>query len=651
MRTQCYARFATCVARQADGTDKTLSPQANTISTPATQVVSPPQRVNTRTTLTVVASSFVRRHATGVTIAAFFASAIGLSLAPVPSWLKPTDIFDAEDPGGELQGALFTKPEAIPLPDQQDDQLQATNDPLLLEDKPASEAPEPEVSAGVRPPRTGPWKMPERPQFDAYAARLGLKAAPLVLGCRDPKSGEDNRGCARKALNGFFTALARVERGEASARARVVHFGDSLIASDKISDRVRRRMQERFGSAGRGFLMGKRFNQFQRGNRSGRGSDGWRLDVMTASIKSLRDRHFGFSGASFTAEGPGETLRFEPIGASRFVDLYYLAGPSGGDLRILADDALILDVDTRMATLTATRTSFVLPEGTKHLVVQSADAGPRVYGLTLDAETPGITWTTLGLPGATSGVWLRPDKDEFVRLLAGRDPDLAVVMLGGNDGLMLSKKRTSAETIEENTGRFIRRIRLAVPEVECLLVSPLEAVRAKGGGRLIPKPEVAVVIDILRRVAEREGCGFWDMYASMGGKGSLKRWIKARLMLGDLIHPRSRGSDLLGEMMAEALMRSYDEWKTAAARPGAAAGGEAEAHPHKGSVPGGAQGSESLDAAVPAGVAAGAAGVLVPRQLSGAGRPAVKKSKAPVKKRKKPSKKRRRRRRVRREAN
>jgi len=92
-----------------------------------------------------------------------------------------------------------------------------------------------------------------------------------------------------------------------------------------------------------------------------------------------------------------------------------------------------------------------------------------------------------------------------------------------------------------------------------LIVSPLEAVRATQGGRMTPKPEVAEVIAIQRRVAEERGCGFWSMYRSMGGEGSLARWVEADLMLGDLIHPRSRGSDLLGEMLAEALMRGYDD--------------------------------------------------------------------------------------------
>ena len=506
-----------------------------------------------------VDSTFVRRHATGVTLLGFLGVAVALSATPgVPSWLRPTDLLVAEDPVDAVASALLAKPEAIPLPDQLEDQRQATNDPLLL-DAPADEGPIEELAVQAEAPAEeawvrSRWERPERPRFERYAERLGLEAAPLERPCLERRSD----GCARRAMDRFFGILERVERGERAAR--VVHFGDSLIASDKISDRVRRRMQERFGSSGRGYLMGKRFNQFQRGRRSGRGSDGWTIHTIVASLRSLPDRHFGFSGASFTAEARGETLTFEPVSGSTEVAIHHLARPRGGELAVLADGERIAVLDTgRPGEPRGTVTRYALPEGTETVVLRSRTPGPRVYGVALDAEVPGITWSSLGLPGATSAVWLRPGEDEFVRLLAERAPDLAVVMLGGNDGLMLSKKRVSAEAIERDLTRFLDRIRAARPGVDCLLVTPLEAVRQKGGGRLVPKPELQTILRITRDVAQAEGCALWDMYASMGGRGSLERWVDAGLMLGDLIHPKSRGSDLLGEMMTEAIMEAYDD--------------------------------------------------------------------------------------------
>lgn len=494
----------------------------------------------------------IRRHATSLTLGGFFLVSALLSWVPgLPEWARPTDLLQAEDPVDAFVAALLAAPEAIPLPDQQVDQLEASNDPLLLEEGP--EEPDP-VKVEVRTATTprSVWVRPERPMFERYAERLGLKTAELVRPCLE--TGE--AGCERRALDRFFAALERVESG--GAPLRVLHFGDSLIASDKIADRVRLRMQERFGSAGRGLLLPKKFNQFQRGQRSGEGSDGWALHTIVSSLKKMPDRHFGISGISTTAEKAGETLQFTPVGASRELTLHYVGGPEGGPLAVIADGEKVAEVDTKADALAAASHHLTLPEGTKKLVLRATKPGVRVLAVGLEADAPGLTWSTLGLPGATSKVWLRPDAEEFQALLADRAPELAVVMLGGNDGLMLAKKRQTADSIEKDLGAFVDRIRAGLPEVDCLLVTPLEAVRAKAGGRLVPKPEVKTIIALTERVAKAKGCALWDMYASMGGPGSLKRWVDARLMLGDLIHPRSRGSDLLGEMMAEALMNAYD---------------------------------------------------------------------------------------------
>ena len=290
-------------------------------------------------------------RATSVTIFAFYAVAIFLSLLPLPDWARPTQLvgyitlsdanktenqeketqgytrslltisgyqlnwhFASEDPVQEVVSVLFSKPESVPLPDQQADQQQAANDPLL-EESLTSEDPQKEIAVAPKK-RKGPvtqWEMPERKHFDTYAKRLGLGAAPLVRNCADF---DPNGNCTELSMSRFYKALEAIENGKDKVVVRVVHFGDSLIASDKISDMVRRRMQERFGSAGRGFLMGKRFNQFQRGNRSGRAKGDWSLEVMTASLSSLKDRHFGFSGASFAAKNTNQSLVFKPLSGS-----------------------------------------------------------------------------------------------------------------------------------------------------------------------------------------------------------------------------------------------------------------------------------------------------------------------------------------------
>jgi lysophospholipase L1-like esterase len=492
---------------------------------------------------------------TAGTLLLFILFTFGLSALPVPDDFRPLLVFEREDPLWAFATQVVTPPDAVPRPSQGyvagGGALNIATEDTLPTD---GSAEEPVPSLPVQRAPEEEWKKPERPRFERYAELLGLKAAPLERGCADSSP----EGCRRFAMERFFRRLQQAAAGEGSP-VRVIHFGDSLIASDKITDTARMRLQERFGSAGRGFLMVRKFNRFQRGNRTGDGSPGWVLEVITQGV--LRDRFFGYTGASFTAQRAGESSRFAPVAGADRVEVHYLEEPKGGRLALRASNAAVGEVDTQAdrPRSEAKVARFDLPEGAEALELEATTSGPRVFGVVLESRAPGVVYESIGLPGATSEVWTRPDREDFVRMLAVREPGLVVHMVGGNDGLMLAKKRTELPQVEAAMNEFFDRVEEAAPGADCLIITPFEAVRAKADGRMEPKPEVLEIAALQRKLAEERGCGLWDMYASIGGAGSLQRWLDADLMLADLIHPRSRGSDLIGEMLAESLMKAYDD--------------------------------------------------------------------------------------------
>ena len=62
---------------------------------------------------------------------------------------------------------------------------------------------------------------------------------------------EDPRG----VMAGFYEALARTARQEEGAVTRISHWGDSAIATDKITAVARLLFQQRFGDSGHGFIL------------------------------------------------------------------------------------------------------------------------------------------------------------------------------------------------------------------------------------------------------------------------------------------------------------------------------------------------------------------------------------------------------------
>jgi hypothetical protein len=498
----------------------------------------------------------MNRHPTGATILLFMAMVLGLSAAPLPEWARPLDWFQQESPLKAGLSSIIARSDSADFTRWQEQQSadgviaeqlggsDVGSDGEVKEEVVPEEAPERRVRSR--------WVPPPRDTYDRMREKVGAAALPLVNPCVEG----EGEGC-RHALDRFFERLSAAEAGEGGP-LRVVHYGDSLIASDHITDMIRLRLQQRFGSAGRGFLLVDRLSRFAgRRVRTGKASLGWELDVITA--RNPPDRFFGYSGASFTAIKDGEHSDFE-VGANRHVEVFYFQYPRGGVMEIYADDALLKTVTTAGEERRCEVVAVTLPPGTKNLRVVAKKRGLRVFGVALEAEVPGIVYESIGLPGATSKVWMFPDPENFSRQLTLRSPALLVTMLGGNDGLMLSKKRTTLEDIEKHTRGFLDRIRKAVPEADCLVTSPMDAARVKVGGSMESKPEVEQIIAMQKRVAAEKGCAFWDMWSSMGGSGSLERWHKAGMINPDMIHPKGYGGDLLGELMVEAVMGAYDGW-------------------------------------------------------------------------------------------
>ena len=103
----------------------------------------------------------------------------------------------------------------------------------------------------------------------------------------------------------------------------------------------------------------------------------------------------------------------------------------------------------------------------------------------------------------------------------------------------------------------MKLVRESAPDAACLVWSPIDAAVRTMGGDLVPRRGSRMVADIFRDVAKEGGCAYWDALSAMGDEGSAIRWLSAGLLNEDLIHPRARGSDLLGHLFDLAPSSAY----------------------------------------------------------------------------------------------
>lgn len=367
-----------------------------------------------------------------------------------------------------------------------------------------------------------------------------------------------------RALDAFFAALMKTET--ADQPTRVCHYGDSPITNDGITSTVRRLLQQRFGDAGHGFiLIDKPWGWYGHVGVTSEASRGWQSDPM---FISKGEHYYGLGGVIFAASAAGVTANFGTASDSdtgRSVaafDVYYLARPGGGDFETEVDGQFNSRVTTASGQIASGFHRVSVAEGPHRLTIRTVGNGPvQLFGVVLESGRGGVEYDSLGVNGAFIGLLAHYlDADHWAEQLRHRRPNLVIIGYGANESQF---ERLPMDQYEQDTREAIRRIRAAVPEAAIMLVGPMDRGMRGPGGGIVTRPMIPKLVAYQRRIAAETGCAFFDTFSAMGGDGTVARWFdaKPRLMGGDFTHPTWQGSEIVGTLINDAIIRAYEEYK------------------------------------------------------------------------------------------
>jgi lysophospholipase L1-like esterase len=335
---------------------------------------------------------------------------------------------------------------------------------------------------------------------------------------------------------------------------------------DQLPHMLRRRMQERFGDGGPGFVLLQAHSADYRHSLSGP-MVGREWDFCFVIFRCRPDGHYGLGGVSFHSAGGSVTRYRTPrrgtLGrnVSRF-ELWYAAQPRGGRVAVQVDGDAPVIVSTDAAALEDRVHVVEVPAGEHTFVVRADGGGPlRAYGVVMESPGPGVVWDTLNMIGAFTSRLQAFDAEHIGAQVARRNAQLLVYSFGGNDLRRLAGRAITAEGVVEETRAALRRFR-GSGSIDCLVMG-INDHEMSGFYRLFPR-QVETVVEAQRAAARAEGCAFFDTYRAMGGPGSHRRW-RARqpaLAAGDMKHLTRHGRDVIAGMLYDELIARYE------ARPG-----------------------------------------------------------------------------------
>ena len=174
-----------------------------------------------------------------------------------------------------------------------------------------------------------------------------------------------------------------------------------------------------------------------------------------------------------------------------------------------------------------------------------------MFGLRLSNNQPGFCYHSIGVNGASVPSYLRCEN--LTSDLSMVNPDLIIFSIGINDAYEPS---FSKEIFKSNYDSIIQIVKKINPNVAILLTTNNDSYYRK----IKPNNRAFLVREVMYELAEKYNAGVWDFFEIMGGLDSISEWEKYGLAKKDKVHLTPNGYKLIGDLLFEAILKSYKEY-------------------------------------------------------------------------------------------
>ena len=366
----------------------------------------------------------------------------------------------------------------------------------------------------------------------------------------------DSRAC----LAAFYAALDSAS----SKPVRVVHYGDSQIEEDRITNILREKWQKQYGGGGVGLIPlhqtipTRTIRQKLSINGVVQTTQKGPKRYIVYGPKSMRltdSDDYGVMGqvaVMDTTLVPGSdsvVLHVEPLDKKRKPHNYF------NRVRVLTDsvEGYILAQDTMLNPIPDTRHPllYTLPDSTTKCEIHLQGKG-NVYGVSL--ETPmGVIVDNIPMRGCSGNIFTKIDSVQLSDFYRESNTRLIILQFGGNMIPQTENPSTISGYVKSTMRQQVRYLRTCAPEASILFIGPSD-MSTNIDGEMVTYPLVPYMDRLLKKMAQEEGIAYWSMYEAMGGKGSMVRWVENGLAGSDYVHFTRAGANNIGKKLYNWLM-------------------------------------------------------------------------------------------------
>jgi lysophospholipase L1-like esterase len=434
----------------------------------------------------------------------------------------------------------------------------------------ASIAPEPVAASAALEPQVLTLALEQEPAKQAAEAD---PSAPTETGSIAPNG---------VAANGIAETSPQGENGLV-----ILQIGDSHTSADFLSGELRRKLQQRYGNGGVGYITaGKPHIGVRSATLKVGVSSGWSYHAIQ---KSDNIPEFWLSGFNAVTSAAGETLTFASETPVSFdsIEIETLRQSGGGSIDIIIDGSVktTYDLNGKKAEPVVLRfkPDGAATDNVRQIEIKTRTAGAvAIASIGIYNKSSGLSYNNIGYPGATVDLVNKFDKTLMADDLRRLNPQIVVISFGTNEA---SKPNLDLAHYEQNYEKVVGKIKAALPAAEIVLIGPPDG--AERGPHCTGKPpadsachpprsaslaastpssgnscdwytlpKLEGIRGVERKIAQRHGFTYWNWASIMPAECGSHQWAQATppLMARDHVHFTVSGYNKSAEQFLETLI-------------------------------------------------------------------------------------------------
>ena len=389
----------------------------------------------------------------------------------------------------------------------------------------------------------------------------------------DTDSMQMNDGKSKSVLCQPLLAFCQALDSANSMPIRVVHYGDSQIEEDRITNILREQWQKQYGGGGVGLIplhqtiptrsirqwisMDGKVQSVQGGPRRN-------LVYGPRNMRLSDSDDYGVMGQvammdSTLVKGSEKiVLNIEPIDKKRKPHNYF------NILRLLTDSTFQrMNVELRSKNLTTIQDTtissatiipystcnslyYVLPDSTTHCELHLQGQG-AIYGISLETNR-GVIVDNIPMRGCSGNIFTKIDSAQLSDFYHDTNTRLIILQFGGNMIPQTENKSTISGYVRSTLRQQVRYIRACAPQASILFIGPSD-MSTNIDGTMTTYPLVPYMDKLLKKMTAEENIAYWSMYDAMGGYNSMVTWVEKGLAGSDYVHFTRSGANKIGKQL------------------------------------------------------------------------------------------------------